>query len=72
VCQWALSFSYPLWFLFASGPAIMGRVLGIVCRVKAPGGGELTQLAQTVTRRVGRFQARQGLLTIGDYCTSNR
>ena len=33
--QWVLSFPYPLRFLFASRPAIMGRVLGIVYRVIA-------------------------------------
>ena len=35
VCRklvWVLSFPYPLRFLFASCPAIMGRVLGIVYR----------------------------------------
>lgn len=30
--QWVLSFPFPLRFLFASRPAIMGRALGIVCR----------------------------------------
>ncbi len=33
VRQWVLSFPYPLRFLFASRPAIMGQVLGIVYRV---------------------------------------
>ncbi len=33
--QWVLSFPYQLRFLFASRPAIMGRVLGIVYRVIA-------------------------------------
>jgi hypothetical protein len=32
VRQWVLSAPYPLRFLFASRPAIMGRVLGIVYR----------------------------------------
>jgi hypothetical protein len=32
VRQWVLSFPYPLRFLFASRPAIMGRGLGIVYR----------------------------------------
>jgi len=32
VRQWVLSFPYPLRFLFASHPAIMGQVLGIVYR----------------------------------------
>jgi hypothetical protein len=35
VRQWVLSFPYPLRFLFASRPAIMGKVLGIVYRVIA-------------------------------------
>ena len=30
--QWVLSFPYPLRFLFASRPAVMGEVLGIVYR----------------------------------------
>ncbi len=32
VRQWVLSFPYPLRFLFASRPAVMGQVLGIVYR----------------------------------------
>ena len=32
VRQWVLSFPFPLRFLFASRPAIMGQVLGIVYR----------------------------------------
>jgi len=35
VRQWVLSFPYPLRFLFASHPAVMGRVLGIVYRTIA-------------------------------------
>jgi len=35
VRQWVLSFPFPLRFLFASRPAVMGRVLGIVYRVIA-------------------------------------
>ena len=35
VRQWVLSFPYPLRFVFASRPAIMGQVLGIVYRVIA-------------------------------------
>ena len=35
VRQWVLSFPYPLRFLFASSPAIMGQVLGIVHRIIA-------------------------------------
>ena len=30
--QWALSFPYPLRFLFASRPATMSQILGIVYR----------------------------------------
>lgn len=33
--QWVLSFPYPLRFLFATRPVIMGQVLGIVYRVIA-------------------------------------
>ena len=33
--QWVLSFPFPLRFLFASRPKIMGKVLGIVYRVLA-------------------------------------
>ena len=32
--QWVLSFPFPLRFLFASRPEIMGRVLGIVHLIK--------------------------------------
>jgi hypothetical protein len=119
--QWVLSFPFPLRFLFASRPAIMGRVLGIVYRaiaahlvkkaghthatartgavtliqrfgsalnlnihfhmlfldgvyidrpdgsarfrwVKALTPPELTQLAHSIARRVGRLLERQGLL----------
>jgi len=119
--QWVLSFPYPLRFLFASRPEIMGRVLGIVYRAiathlvkkaghrhktahtgavtliqrfggalnlnihfhmlfldgvyvehpngtarfrwaKAPTSAELTRLAHTLARRVGRFLEHQGLL----------
>ena len=35
VRQWVLSVPYPLRFLFASRPAVMGRVLGIVYRCLA-------------------------------------
>ena len=33
--QWVLSFPFPLRFLFASQPAVMGKVLGIVYRAIA-------------------------------------
>jgi hypothetical protein len=33
--QWVLSFPFPLRFLFASKPAVMGKVLGIVHRAIA-------------------------------------
>ncbi len=45
--QWVLSFPYPLRFLFASRPAIMSKVLGIVYRVIAT---HLTKKAGTVLR----------------------
>jgi hypothetical protein len=35
VRQWVLSFPYPLRFLFASRPGVMGRVLGIAYRAIA-------------------------------------
>jgi len=35
VRQWVLSFPFPLRFLFASRPEIMGKVLGIVYRALA-------------------------------------
>jgi len=35
VRQWVLSFPYALCFLFATRPAVMGRVLGIVYRTLA-------------------------------------
>ena len=121
VRQWVLSVPYPLRFLFASRPEVMGGVLGIVyhCiathlikeagfsrktaqtgavtliqrfgsalnlnvhfhmlfldgvyvarrdgslrfrRVKAPTSAELTQLTQTLARRIVRYLERQGLL----------
>ncbi len=121
VRQWVLSFPYPLRFLFAGRPEVMGKVLGIVYRaisthltrsagftregahtgavtliqrfgsalnlnvhfhmlfldgvyvecpdgrlrfrwIKAPTSAELTQLADTIARRVGRYLERQGLL----------
>ena len=37
VRQWVLSVPFPLRFLFATRPAIMGQVLGIVYRVIATG-----------------------------------
>ena len=53
VRQWVLSFPYPLRFLFASRPAIMGQVLGIVYRVIA---GHLIKKAG-FTRRTARTGA---------------
>jgi len=41
--QWVLSFPFPLRFLFASQPIIMGKVLGIVYRA----------IATHVTRKAG-------------------
>ena len=56
VRQWVLSFPYPLRFLFASRPAIMGQVLGIVYRV----------LAGHLIRKAGftRKTARTGAVTL--------
>ena len=56
VRQWVLSFPYPLRFLFASRPAIMGQVLGIVDRVIA---GHLIKQAGFT-----RKEARTGAVTL--------
>jgi hypothetical protein len=54
--QWALSVPYPLRFLFASRPAILGQVLGIVYRV----------IAAHLTEKAGftRKAARTGAVTL--------
>ncbi len=55
VRQWVLSVPYPLRFLFASRPAIMGRVLGIVYRciathlIKKAGFSRMTAQTGAVT-----------------------
>ena len=54
--QWVLSFPYPLRFLFASRPGIMGQVLGIVYRVIA---GHLIKKAGFT-----RKEARTGAVTL--------
>jgi len=56
VRQWVLSFPYPLRFLFASRPAIMGQVLGIVYRV----------IATHLIKKAGfsRQTARTGAVTL--------
>jgi hypothetical protein len=41
--QWVLSVPFPLRFLFASQPAVMGKVLVVVCRV----------IAMHLTRKAG-------------------
>ena len=46
--QWVLSVPFPLRFLFASQPKIMGKALGIVYR--------------TIAHRLARYLERQGLL----------
>jgi len=56
VRQWVLSFPYPLRFLFASRPAIMGQVLGIVYRAIA---GHLINKAGFTRKR-----ARAGAVTL--------
>ena len=50
VRQWVLSFPYPLRFLFASRPAIMGHVLGIVYRCIATHLTSKAGYSCTVTR----------------------
>jgi hypothetical protein len=56
VRQWVLSFPYPLRLLFASRPAIMGKVLGIVYRV----------IATHLIKKAGfsRKTARTGAVTL--------
>jgi hypothetical protein len=56
VRQWVLSFPYPLRFLFATRPAIMGQVLGIVYRV----------IATHLVRKAGftKKTARTGAVTL--------
>ena len=56
VRQWVLSFPYALRFLFATRPAVMGRVLGIVHRT----------LATHQIRKAGYTQrsARTGAVTL--------
>jgi hypothetical protein len=54
--QWVLSFPYPLPFLFASRPPIMGQVLGIVYRAIA---GHLIKKAGLTRKR-----ARTGAVTL--------
>ena len=56
VRQWVLSFPYPLRFLFAARPVIMGRVLGIVYRV----------IATRLIKKAGytRRTARTGAVTL--------
>lgn len=45
VRQWVLSFPYPLRFLFASRPAVMSKVLGIVYRFRQRPAGSLPPMA---------------------------
>ena len=54
--QWVLSVPFPLRFLFASRPAIMGRVLGIVYRT----------IATHLTRKAGytKATAQTGAVTL--------
>jgi len=54
--QWVLSFPYPLRFLLASQPAIMGQVLGIVYRV----------IATHLVKKAGRAHqtAKTGAVTL--------
>jgi hypothetical protein len=54
--QWVLSFPYPLRFLFASRPGVMGEVLGLVYRC----------IATHLIRKAGftRKTARTGAVTL--------
>jgi hypothetical protein len=54
--QWVLSFPFPLRFLFASKPAVMGKVLGIVHRA----------IATHLTRKAGftKPMAQTGAVTL--------
>lgn len=54
--QWVLSFPYPLRFLFATRPAVMGKVLGIVYR----------SIASHLIRKAGctHKTARTGTVTL--------
>jgi hypothetical protein len=54
--QWVLSVPFPLRFLFASRPAVMGRVLGIVYRA----------IATHLTRKAGytKTTAKTGAVTL--------
>jgi hypothetical protein len=54
--QWVLSFPYPLRFLFASHPEIMGKVLGIVYRA----------ISSYLVQKAGlsRSKAQTGALTL--------
>ena len=54
--QWVLSFPFPLRFLFASQPTIMGKVLGIVYRT----------IATHMTRKAGytKTTAQTGAVTL--------
>lgn len=56
VRQWVLSVPYPLRYLFASRPAVMGQVLGIVYRC----------IATHLTRKAGfsRRTAQAGAVTL--------
>ncbi len=67
VRQWVLSFPYPLRFLFASRPAIMGKVLGIVYRCIA------THLIKKAgcTRKVGHTGAVTWVQRFGSALNAN-
>jgi hypothetical protein len=54
--QWVLTVPFPLRFLFASQPAVMGKVLGIVYRA----------IATHLTRKAGftKVTARTGAVTL--------
>jgi hypothetical protein len=56
--QWLLSFPFPLRFLFASQPAIMSKVLGIVYRA----------LATHLIRTAGYTVTASQLMNLGEHC----
>ena len=75
VRQWVLSVPYPLRFLFASRPAVMGRVLGIVYRciathlIKKAGFSHKTAQTGAVTL-IQRFGSALNLTSTSTCCFS--
>ena len=75
VRQWVLSVPYPLRFLFASRPDVMGRVLGIVYRciathlIKKAGFSRKTAQTGAVTL-IQRFGRRSTSTSTSTCCSS--